>query len=198
MPGEQAERAAIFREHVGAELINAALLSRTKDLLEEERAEAESLPAVRHNETDVGCPYVGRAVPRRADQLGLLRVVDFGDERHSPAIVAEVDDGREPELVGVSRYGPSDVGTADIGLVVADAWQGLGLGSLLLEQILHAGEQRGIHEFSAEVLTDNRRALSLLARHTTITRRTVGNGVTSVVLTRRADAPVEATRQGGS
>src|SRR5438445_13813129 len=120
------------------------------------------------------------------------------DYRQRMAVVAEVDDGPEPELVGVARYGPSDEGTADIGLVVADAWQGLGLGSLLLEEILHAGEQPGIHEFSAEVLTDNRRALSLLARHTTITRRTVGNGVTSVVLTRRADAPVEATRQGGS
>src|SRR5207253_2942239 len=89
------------------------------------------------------------------------------DYRQRMAIVAEVDDRREPELVGVARYGPSDEGTADIGLVVADAWQGLGLGSLLLQEILHAGEQRGIHEFSAEVLTDNRRALSLFARHTT-------------------------------
>ena len=35
VPGEQAERAAIFREHVGAEFVDAALLSRTKDLLEE-------------------------------------------------------------------------------------------------------------------------------------------------------------------
>ena len=121
------------------------------------------------------------------------------DDRRRMAVVAEVDDGQEPELIGVARYGPSNEGTtADIGLVVADGWQGLGLGSLLLEEILRAGEQRGIHEFSAEVLTDNRRALRLLARHTTITRRTVGNGVTSVVLTRRADAPVEATRQGGS
>ena len=41
VPGEQAERAAIVRQHVGAELMDAALLSRTKDLLEEERAEAE-------------------------------------------------------------------------------------------------------------------------------------------------------------
>src|SRR5438093_854449 len=87
------------------------------------------------------------------------------DYRQRMAIVAEVDDGREPELVGVARYGPSDEGTADIGLVVADAWQGLGLGSLLLEEILHAGEQRSIHEFSAEVLTDNRRALSLQLHH---------------------------------
>src|SRR5438132_127328 len=48
VPGEQAQRAAILRQHVGAELMNAALLSRTEDLLEEERAAAESLPTVRH------------------------------------------------------------------------------------------------------------------------------------------------------
>src|SRR5213595_3619615 len=116
------------------------------------------------------------------------------DYRQRMAVVAEVGDGPEPELVGVARYGPSDEGTADIGLVVADAWQGLGLGSLLLEEILRAGEQRGIHQFSADVLTDNRRALRLLARHTAITRRTASDGVTSIVFRRRADSSVEATR----
>ena len=89
-------------------------------------------------------------------------------------------------------------GLADIGLVVADAWQGLGLGSLLLEEILRAGEQRGIHEFSADVLPDNRRALRLLARHMAITRRMAADGVTSVVFGRRANSALEATRHGGS
>ena len=120
------------------------------------------------------------------------------DYRQRMAVVAEVDDGPEPELVGVARYGPSDEGTADIGLVVADAWQGLGLGSLLLEEILRAGEQRGIHQFSADVLTDNRRALRLLARHAAITRRTVASGVTSVVFGRRADSALETTGYGSS
>ena len=121
------------------------------------------------------------------------------DDRRRMAVVAEVDDGQEPELIGVARYGPSNEGTtADIGLVVADGWQGLGLGSLLLEEILHAGEQRGIHEFSADVLTDNRRALRLLARHTAIERRTVAGGVTSVVFSRRADSALDAARDGSS
>jgi len=121
------------------------------------------------------------------------------DYRQRMAVVAEVDDGQEPELIGVARYGPSDEATtADVGLVVADGWQGLGLGSLLLEEILRAGEQRGIHEFSADVLTENRRALRLLARHTAITRRTVASGVTSVVFGRRADSALEATRHGSS
>src|SRR3989442_10654077 len=136
--------------------------------------------------------------PRRLlpEEAHALAKVDY---RQRMAVVAEVDDGQEPELIGVARYGPSDEATtADIGLVVADGWQGLGLGSLLLEEILRAGEQRGIHEFSADVLTDNRRALRLLARHTAITRRTVASGVTSVVFGRRADSALEATRHGSS
>jgi len=87
VPGEQAERAAIVREHVGAELMDAALLSRMKDLLEEQRAQTKSLPGVHDDETDVGCPFVGRAVPRHADQFGLLSVVDFGDDGHLLVIV---------------------------------------------------------------------------------------------------------------
>jgi GNAT superfamily N-acetyltransferase len=108
------------------------------------------------------------------------------DYRRRMAIVAEVADGPEPELIGVARYGPSsEEAAADIGLVVEDGSQGLGLGSLLLEEILEAGEQRGIVQFSADVLTDNRRALGLLARHTVITRRTTSDGVTSLVFRRR-------------
>src|SRR2546422_1824038 len=78
------------------------------------------------------------------------------DYRQRMALVAEVDDGQEPELIGVARYGPSNEGTtADIGLVVADGWQGLGLGSLPPEGILPAGGERGTHEFSADLVTGN-------------------------------------------
>src|SRR5213593_3587549 len=88
VPGEQAERAAIFCQHVSAELMDASLLSRTKDLLEKDRTESESLPAVLHDETDFGGGhFVAGAVPRHADQFGLLPVGDFGDERHPLAIV---------------------------------------------------------------------------------------------------------------
>src|SRR5207245_10673745 len=79
--------AAIGGQPPGAARVDAALLSCMKDLLEEERAEAESLPGVRHHKTDVGGPFVGRAVPRHADQLGLPPVVDLGDDRHPLAIV---------------------------------------------------------------------------------------------------------------
>jgi RimJ/RimL family protein N-acetyltransferase len=135
---------------------------------------------------------VGRLLPEEAHAVANV------DYRLRMAVVAEVDDGPELALVGVARYGPSDEGTADIGLVVADAWQGLGLGPLLLEEILRAGEQRGLHEFSADVLMDNRRALRLLARHTAITRRTVASGIISLVFGRPAPSALEAARHGSS
>jgi RimJ/RimL family protein N-acetyltransferase len=108
------------------------------------------------------------------------------DYREHMAVVAEVDRGQEPELIGVARYAPSDEETiAEIALVVEDGWQALGLGSILLEEILRAGEQRGIHRFSADVLTENRRALRLLARFTTITQQMTSDGVTRLVFRRR-------------
>ena len=121
------------------------------------------------------------------------------DYRQRMAVVAEVDTGHEPELVGVARYSRTDEETtADVGLVVEDGWQGLGLGSILLEEICRAGEQQGIKQFSADVLTENRRALTMLARHTTIVRRTASHGVAGIVFRRGAGSFAGATRQGGS
>lgn len=107
------------------------------------------------------------------------------DYRQRMALVAEVDTGQDPELIGVARYGPSDEETiADIGLVVEDGFQGLGLGPILLKEILREGDERGIRHFKADVLTENRRALRLLARYTDITKRTVSDGVTTIVFRR--------------
>src|SRR5256712_5868747 len=67
------------------------------------------------------------------------------DYRQRMAVVAEVDDGQEPELIGVARYGPSDEGTtADIGLVVAAGRAGPRPGPVLPEQDTWSGEERGI------------------------------------------------------
>ena len=110
------------------------------------------------------------------------------DYRERMAVVAEIDRGQEPDLIGVARYGPDgEAATADIGLVVEDGWQGLGLGAILLKEILHAGAQRGIRHFRADVLTENRRALRLLARYTNIAESTTSDGVTSITFRRRGE-----------
>ena len=111
------------------------------------------------------------------------------DYRERMAIVAEVEAGQDAALIGAARYAPSaEAGIADIGLVVEDDWQGLGLGPILLDSILRAGEQLGIQQFSADVLLDNRRALRLLARATITTQRTTSDGVTHLVFRRRSES----------
>src|SRR2546425_12616221 len=51
------------------------------------------------------------------------------DYRQRMAVVAEVDTGQEPQLIGVARYGPSDEETiADLAPVLEGGLEGVGLG----------------------------------------------------------------------
>jgi GNAT superfamily N-acetyltransferase len=109
------------------------------------------------------------------------------DYRRRLAIVAEREVDREWELVGVGRYEPSGEGadTAEVAFVVEDGWQGKGLGTILLEEILRAGEARGHRRFRAYVLADNHRMLDLLNRRTQVEQRKIEDGVVSLLFRRR-------------
>jgi ribosomal protein S18 acetylase RimI-like enzyme len=56
-------------------------------------------------------------------------------------------------------------GTSDIGLVVADGWQGLGLGTVLLRLLVARAAARGVRALLLEVLPDNSRMLGIIDRH---------------------------------
>ena len=70
-------------------------------------------------------------------------------------------------------------------MVVEDAWQNRGLGSVLLDAVLEAAEARGIHSFSASVLSGNRRMLHVLRRLGEIHRRSAEDGVLTIEFERR-------------
>ncbi len=55
--------------------------------------------------------------------------------------------------------------TADVGVVVADAWQGLGVGSALMSALTASARARGVTSLIMDVLPGNRRMLALIARH---------------------------------
>jgi RimJ/RimL family protein N-acetyltransferase len=113
-----------------------------------------------------------------------LATVDY---QRRLALVAERWPGNASKLIGVARYEPSEqADTAEVALVVEDAWQGRGLGVTLHDDLLAAGEARGIRRFVAYVLGDNRRMLNLLAQHTSVQEQSVESGVVTLILSRAA------------
>lgn len=60
-----------------------------------------------------------------------------------------------PRLLAVGRYDAIDDQLAEVAFLVEDAYQGRGLGQLLLEHLAQAGRERRLRRFVAEVLPDN-------------------------------------------
>ncbi len=77
------------------------------------------------------------------------------------ALVAEHGD----HIVGVGRYdrNPSDPSEAEVAFTVADALQGRGLGTLLLEHLAVIATEHGIERFTAETLPDNLNMLAVFS-----------------------------------
>lgn len=102
------------------------------------------------------------------------------------ALVAEDVTGGAPALRAVARWEPGEApGTAEVAIVVEDAWQNRGLGTRLLDELLRAAEARGIHRFTADLLAENRRILRVLERLADIERRDLYRGVLTIEFERR-------------
>lgn len=126
---------------------------------------------------------------RRSLPPSWVHMLTHVDYRRRMAIVAERDTSRGTTLVGVARYDvtePAD--TAEIALLVEDAYQGQGLGTVLLHAIMDAGQAQGIRTFRVDVLAENRRMLGLLARETEIVSRSASEGVVEAFVRARPAA----------
>ena len=53
----------------------------------------------------------------------------------------------------------------EIGVVVADAWQGQGVGSALVGALVGRAQARGVTSLRMDVLPDNRQVLGMIAGH---------------------------------
>jgi RimJ/RimL family protein N-acetyltransferase len=96
--------------------------------------------------------------------------------------------GADGGLVAVARYSYDPAASeAEIALVVQDGWQGKGLGTILLRELLAYAEERGIRRFRAYVLADNRRMFRLVSEQGRITEQRLDQGVISVGFTRAPD-----------
>src|SRR5258708_21836938 len=82
--------------------------------------------------------------------------VDYRD-RHSLVALR----GDAGEIVGHGFYALEKPGQAEVALEVADSVQGMGLGTILVGHLAAAAAAAGISTFSAEVMPDNHRMLTV-------------------------------------
>ena len=122
------------------------------------------------------------------DWARFLAEVDY---RRRLALVVERGPREAPELIAVARYEPTDrPDTAEVAFVVMDGWQGKGIGTALLGDLLAAAEARGVRRFRAWVLADNPRMLDLLDRFTDVKQRKIESGVVELTFARRPAAGI--------
>jgi len=65
--------------------------------------------------------------------------------------------------MAADQAGPPGARAADVGVVVADAWQGQGVGSALMRALAAAARARGVTSLTMDVLPGNRRMLAIIA-----------------------------------
>ena len=85
----------------------------------------------------------------------LVRYTQIDYEREM-ALMAEIEENGKKKMIGVVRIvKEKDNQSAEFAIVVADPWQGLGLGSKLMDLILDISKKDGLKSIYAVVLKEN-------------------------------------------
>jgi GNAT superfamily N-acetyltransferase len=97
-----------------------------------------------------------------------LRYLTEVDGRNHVALVAERPTQPARAIIGVARYVrlPEDPEAAEVAVVVADDWQGHGIGSMLVDELAPRARARGIRRFTGTMGSDNVAAHRMLAKLT--------------------------------
>jgi RimJ/RimL family protein N-acetyltransferase len=103
-------------------------------------------------------------VPKKGfseQEMAFFLNIDF--ESHV-AIVAEIEEDGHPVIAGGGRYIVVQPGQAEIAFVVVDAYQGQGLGTILMRHLAVLARDAGLNELIAEVLPENTAMLKLFKK----------------------------------
>jgi acetyltransferase len=93
------------------------------------------------------------------EELWRFTHVDYHREM---ALIALADLAGARQQLAVARYVRDSIGTqAEFAIVVADAWQGSGLGTKLLRSLIRAAMHSGVHRLSDITLSSNQGMLAL-------------------------------------
>jgi len=132
-----------------------------------------------------------RPMPVLSDSL--LRLLADVDDPRRIAMVAEAGESSGGDVVALGNVGPTDDGRAELGLVVADAWQRQGVGTALADRLLQAADARGYRRFVVHGLVVNPALRPLLSHVAEVVSTTTRYGVSEIAFVRRRPVGVPAT-----
>jgi RimJ/RimL family protein N-acetyltransferase len=79
-------------------------------------------------------------------------------------LVAVVEEGGRPAIIGGARYIVVEPGKAEVAFVVVDEYQGQGLGTLLMRHLAELARAAGLRQLIAEILPDNASMLKVFEK----------------------------------
>jgi RimJ/RimL family protein N-acetyltransferase len=103
-------------------------------------------------------------VPKKGfseQEIAFFLNIDFANH---VALVAEVDEDGHPVIAGGGRYIVVRPGQAEIAFMVIDAYQGQGIGTILMRHLAALARSAGLQELIAEILPENTAMLKLFNR----------------------------------
>jgi ribosomal protein S18 acetylase RimI-like enzyme len=86
------------------------------------------------------------------------------DFRNHVALVALAQEDGRSVIVAGGRYIVFEPGRAEMAFVVVDAWQGRGIGSILMGHLVKIAGNTGLQELTAEVLPENTAMLKVFGK----------------------------------
>jgi RimJ/RimL family protein N-acetyltransferase len=123
--------------------------------------------------------------PKHSFTKAELRYLTEVDGSDHVAFVAEYPGDSVRRLIAVGRFvrWADDPDAAEVAIVVADDWQGRGLGTMLTSCLAKEARRLDIRRFTATMAADNLAAHRLMAKLTRqLEQRHVGSGVDELVL----------------
>ena len=124
-------------------------------------ADAESIQAFVRRLSDTSRRQRFFAPIRELAPAMLARLTESAG-RPDLVLLAEAHDGEIWSMVALAQYAPGeDDGACDLALVVADAWQGLGLGRALMGVLIQSARDARCTRAVVDVLRDNEAMLAL-------------------------------------
>ena len=103
-------------------------------------------------------------VPKKGfseQEIAFFLDIDFDSH---VALIAQIDEDGQPVIAGGGRYIVVEPGRAEIAFVVVDAYQGQGVGTILMRHLAILARDAGLKELIAEVLPENSAMLKLFRK----------------------------------